>query len=88
MNTRYNVSHLRYFRYSLLASMFTAIAQSPCLTAWLIVARRVWNREDLRTKLVVLGPPLGPNADRRNEVREAGSAPASLPGSSCSGTCS
>ena len=31
--------------------------------------RRVWNREDLRTKLVVLGPPLGPNADRRNEVQ-------------------
>jgi hypothetical protein len=31
----------------------------------------VWNREDLRTKLVVLGPPLGPNADRRNEVRLA-----------------
>jgi hypothetical protein len=33
-----------------------------------MLPRRVWNREDLRTKLVVLGPPLGPNADRRNEV--------------------
>ena len=32
-------------------------------------ARRVWNRDDLRTKLIVLGPPLGPNADRRNEVQ-------------------
>lgn len=27
------------------------------------------NRDDLRTKLIVLGPPLGPNADRRNEVQ-------------------
>lgn len=30
---------------------------------------RVWNRGDLRTKLIVLGPPLGRPAESRDQVQ-------------------